>query len=218
VLLGLISQENFGSTQEKKMVINEDVHMMREQILRLRTAGIAWAGVIRHLPRCATSEGCPVKFHKFPETRDLMQLLGETAKKVLLLTRTALDAVFQSDAQRWDCLYSTGGAGEALDRLLAEIGESLFSDQDEFIRSWGEIDDEMMEQLGTTFSDEEWRALTAKGAWQNGHRLPQIIDVLTHVEHEIAEGFDFLDSVLDSGMLKVCSLGNCDEKKEAARA
>ena len=101
---------------------------------------------------------------------------------------------------------------------MAKFGETLYSDQDDYIRFCGEIDSDMMRQLGSTFSEEEWEALTAKGAWQNGPRLHQVLHLLKYLEDQIAKQFDSFDSVLYSGLLGDCNVGKWAEKKKAASA
>jgi len=75
-----------------------------------------------------------------------------------------------------------------------------------------------MAQLGTGFSEEEWKVITAKDAWQNGPRLPHILGLLKYLEDQIAKQFDSFDSVLYSEILGDCNLGKYAQKKKAAHA
>lgn len=194
----------------------EDRNRMHAQILNLRSAMIACAKVIYYFPPCGRPGGDHLQCR---EARAAMRQIYEEMQKVLLLGRTALDAVLRSDPQRWDRLCDVDGDNESRDIFLAEQTESLFTDQEAFIRSWGSIDDEMMDQLETTFSEEEWQVLTAKGAWQSKRRLTQITHTLAGIEEAIAKLFDWYESVLYSGLLGDCELGKwAEEKKKNAIA
>ena len=178
------------------MSTNEDVQKMHAQILNLRSAGIACATAIHYFPPCGTPESCN---RQCPEARATLQEIYESMNDLMLSVRLALAAVFHPDTQAWDFLWELNEESTCPERDLAKYGQSVYSNQDEFIRSWGEMDDAMMEQLGTSFSKKEWKVLTAKGAWQNGQRLPQIRYLLKYVEDQIRKQFDSLfDSVLNS--------------------
>ena len=75
-----------------------------------------------------------------------------------------------------------------------------------------------MDRLGTSFSDEEWKVITGKEAWQNGTRLPQVLHLLKYLEDRIAKQFDLFDSVLCSGLLGDCSLRRWAAKKKSVFA
>jgi len=194
----------------------EDEERMLAQILNLRSAMMACASAIYFFPPCGRPGGDHLQC---PEARAAMRQIYDEMQQVLLLGRTALDAVLRPDPERWDHFCNVGGDIESRDIFLAEQAESLFADQEEFIRSWGVMDEETFDLLGTTFSDEEWELLAAKGAWQSMKRLIQITNVLAGIEDSIAKLFDSFDSVLYSGLLGDCELGKwAAEKKKNAIA
>jgi hypothetical protein len=197
------------------MTMNENVHKMRAQILNLRSAGIACGTAIQYFPPCGKPGGDHLQC---PEARAAMRQIYENMKELLLSSRMALAAVFNSDPEAWDFLWELDEESTCTESDMAKFGETLYSDQDEFIRCWGEMDNGMMRQLGSTFSEEEWEVLTAKGAWQNGPRLHQVLHLLKYLEDQIAKQFDSFDSVLYSGLLGDCDVGKWAEKKKAASA
>ena len=77
-------------------------------------------------------------------------------------------------------------------RTLALLGEKVISDQDEYIRFYGQVDDGMFNALGTGFSKHEWDVLSAEDAWQNGHRLSQILHLAEYLETQMEKKFDLL--------------------------
>jgi hypothetical protein len=194
------------------MTMNEDVHKMRAQILNLRSAGLACATAIHYFPPCGKPGG---DHRQCPEARAAMQRIYEDMKALLLSSRLALSAVFHSDPEAWDflCWLSEKGTGAQSD--MAKFGEAMYSDQDEFIRIWGEMDCETAEMLGSGFSETEWEALTAEDAWQNGSRLSQILHLLKYLEDQIAKQCDLFDSVLRSGLLGDCNLGRWAANKKS---
>jgi hypothetical protein len=194
---------------------NQNVHKMRAQILNLRSAGLACATAIHFFPLCGRPGSCN---RKCPEAREALKEIYESMNRFLLLTRAALDAVFQPFPDRWDFMCKPMCEHESADRFLSDHAESLFSDQPRFIRYWGTMDSHQASELGENFSKKEWEVLVAAEAWQNG-RIPQITDILAGIERTIAELFDLFDSVLYSGLLGDCNLGQwAKKKKEAARA
>jgi hypothetical protein len=197
------------------MTMNENVHKMRAQILNLRSAGIACATAIHYFPPCGKPGGDHLQC---PEARAAMRQMYEGMNELLLSARMALAAVFYPDPEGWDLMWELHEESTCTERDMAKLGETIYSDQDEFIRCWGEFDIDMMEKLGTCFSKEEWKVLTAKGAWQNGRRLPQVSQLLKYLEDQIAKKFDLFDSVLYSGLLGDCNLGKWAEKKKTAIA
>jgi hypothetical protein len=194
---------------------NENVHRMRAQILNLRSAAIACATAIQYFPPCGRPESCN---GQCPEARSALKAIYESMNHLMLSVRIGLTVVFQRDPEDWDFLWELTQQSTCVERALAEVGQSAYPDQDEHIRIWSEIDDETMDRLGSTFSDAEWDVLTARGAWQNGQRLPQILYLLHHLEDQIEKQFDLFDSVLYSGILGDCKLGQWVEKDRTAIA
>ena len=195
------------------MTTNENVHKMRAQILNFRSAGIACATAIHHFPLCARPGGGKLGC---PEGRAALQQIHQQMNELLLSVMMALDAVFDPDPEIWDFLWEVYEYSTCTERDMANSAKLLYSDHDEFIRCWGEFDADMMEKLGTCFSKKEWEVLTAKGAWQNGRRLPQVLQLLNYLEDQIAKQFDLFDSVLCSGLLGDCNLGKYAQTKKAA--
>ena len=203
-------------TREERMNFYEDKNRMHAQILNLRSAMMACASAIYYFPPCGRPGGNHLQC---PEARAAMQRIYEEMKETLLLGRTALDAVFRRDPQRWDLLSGASCDSNSMKYFLGKLAKYLSANQEEFIRSWGEVDHERFDQLGTTFSEEEWEVLSAKGAWQHRRRLTQITSILAGIEDAIAKLFDSFDSVLDSGLLGDCEVGKwVAEKKKTATA
>jgi hypothetical protein len=197
------------------MSMNEEVHKMRAQILNLRSAGIACATAIHYFPPCGRPGSCN---RECPEAGAALQEIYESMNDLMLSVRMALTAVFHTDPEPWDFLWGLNEESTCVEGDMAAFGQDFCPDQHEFIRCWGEIDNEMMEQLGASFGKEEWKVLTAKGAWQNGGRLPQILYLLKYLEDQIRKQFDLFDSVLYGGMLGDCKLGQWAEKNKTAMA
>jgi hypothetical protein len=197
------------------MTKNENVNKMHAQILNLRSAGIACAKAMHDFPPCGRAGGCHLQC---PEARAAMHEIYQSMNGLLLLARMALDTLLHPNAGPWDYLCSIANDSKALAEFATELSESLYSDQDEFIRSLGETDSYMLDQIGTTFSKEEWQTLAPCDAWQNGQRLPQITNILISIEDGIAQYLDLFDSVLYSELLEGCNLYLCAEKKKAAMA
>jgi hypothetical protein len=197
------------------MTMNEDVHRMRAQILNLRSAGIACATAVHQFPPCGKPGGDHLQC---PEARARMTKIYWDMKDLMFSVRMALAAVFHSDPEGWDFLWELHEESTCTERDMGKFGETIYSDQDKFIRDWGEMGSEMMMHLGTTFSKDEWKALTAKGAWQNGRRLPEVLSLLTYLEDKIAKQYDSFDSVLHSGLLGDCNVGKYIQAKKAASA
>jgi hypothetical protein len=179
--------------------MNEGVNKMRAQILNFRSAGIACGTAVHCFPPCVTR---PEDYDGHcPEARAALRPIYDDMKDLLLSARMALAAVFNSNPEGWDFLWELKENSYCMERDMAKLGETFYSDQDEYIKICGEMDSDMMDQLGTGFSDEEWKVIAAKEAWQNGRRLPQILHLLKYLEDQIATQFDSFDSVLYSGLL-----------------
>jgi len=192
---------------------NENVHEMRMQILSLRSAGIACATAIHYFPPCCRPES---DRPQCAEARVALKQLYEGMNELLFSTRMALAAVFHPDSEGWDFLWELAEESTCAESDMAKFGQYFYSDQDEYIRFYAGIDSDMMRQLGRGFSDEEWKVLTAKGAWQNGKRLPHVLSLLKYLEDQIAKKFDLFDSGIQSGLLGDCNLGKRIQKKAQA--
>lgn len=194
---------------------NEELHKMRAQILNLRSAGITLATAIHYFPPCGRPGSCK---SECPEARAALQEIYRSMNDLMLSVRLALTAVFLPNSEPWDFIWNLNSESPCGDSYMAEFGRSCYPDQDEFIRRWGEMDDEMMDRLGRGFSEKEWKALTTKRAWQNGQRLSQILYRLTYLEDQIRNQCDLFDSVLYGGLLGNCKLGQWAAKNKPAIA
>lgn len=194
------------------MTMNEDVHKMRAQILNLRSAGIACATAIHHFPPCGRPGG---DHRQCPEARAAMQRIYDDMKDLLVSSKMALDAVFDENPDMWDFIWEVNEASDWIEHELGKTGAILYSGWDEYSKFYAEMDSDMMDRLGTSFSDEEWKVITGQEAWQNGIRLPQVLHLLKYLEDQIANQFDLFDSVLCSGLLGDCNLGRWAAKKKS---
>lgn len=197
------------------MNMNEDVHKMRAQILNLRSAAITCATAVHYFPRCVRR---PEDYEvQFPEAKFALQPIYEGMKDLLLSARMALTAVLNPNPEGWDFLAWLSEQNTCAESDMAKFGETIYSDQDEYIKFFGEMDANTAERFGTGFSDEEWARLTADVAWQSERRLPQILRLLKYLEDQIAKQFDLFDSVLCSGLLGDCDLGRWADEQKASR-
>lgn len=195
------------------MTMNEDVHRMRAQILNLRSAGIACATAVHHFPPCGKPGGDHLQC---PEARARMTKIYWDMKDLMFSVRMALAAVFHSNPEGWDFLWELHEESTCSEGGMASFGKTLCPNQEEFIKSWGEMGNDMMEKMGTGFSKEEWEVLTTRGAWQNGRRLSELLHLLKYLEDQIAKQFDLFDSVLYSGLLGDCNVGKWAANKAAS--
>lgn len=197
------------------MSINEDVHQMRAQILNLRSAGIACATAIHHFPPCGRPGG---EHLQCPEARAAMTQIYDNMRDLILSVGMTMVAVFNTDPEPWDFVWELHEGSSCTERELAKTGELLLADRDEFIKTWGEMDNDTMDKLTSSFSKEEWEILSAKRAWQNGRRVLDLLHFLTYLEDQIAKQVDLFDSVLHSGLLGDCNVGKYVQAEKAARA
>jgi len=194
---------------------NEELHEMRAQILNLRSAGITLATAIHYFPPCGRPGSCN---RECPEAGAALQEIYESMNDLMLSVRMALAAVFNSDSQAWDFLWELNWGSTCVERDIAIFGQHRYPNQDEFIKCWGEMDDEMMDRLGRGFSEEEWKALTAKRAWQKGRRVPQVFQLLKYLEDQISKQCHLFESVIHGGLLGNCKLGQWAQKNRNAMA
>lgn len=191
----------------------EDVHKMRVQILNLRSAGLACATAIQHFPPCGRPGGDHLQC---PEARAAMQKIYEDMRDLMLSARLALTAALNPNPEGWDFLWWLAEKSPCAENDMAKFGETIYPDQEEFIRIWGELDSERAEQMGSGFSEAEWDALKGKKAWQNARRLPELLHLLKYLEDQVAKQFDLFDSVLNSGLLGDCNVGKWAANKAAS--
>ena len=197
------------------MTMNEEMNRMHAQILNLRSAGITLGTAIHNFPPCGRPGSCN---RKCPEAGAALQEIYESMNDLMLSVRVAYAAVINRYPKQWDFLWRLAEESTCIERDMAEFAQELYPDQGELIRLCAEADNKKMEELGTAFSKGEWAILTAKRAWQNGRRLPQVFRLLKYLEDQISKQCDLYESVIYSGMLGDCNLGQWAKKKEAARA
>lgn len=182
----------------------EEFHEMRAQILNLRSAGIMLATALNYFPPCGRADGCN---RKCPEASIALQELYETMSNLMFSVRLALEAVFVTNPEPWDLTWISYCNNPYRDDYMADFARSCFPDQYEFIKCWGQMVNEMMDNLGTGFSKKEWKTLTANGAWQNGRRLSQVLGLLKSLERQVGTLCDLFKSILRSSLIgdwKLC--------------
>ncbi len=192
------------------MSTNENVHRMRVQILDLRGAMMTLSTALCRFPACGTPMGCHLRCSK--DRKAMRQIHGDI-HNLVISARMVLTAAFCPEPEVWDTFWLFAGDESCPERTLAQLGEEVISDQDEYIRYYGEIDDEMFDALANGFSERERDALFAEDGWQNGQRLSQILHLTEHLETEMAKKFDLLTSMVTN-----CEVGKKARIKEAARA
>jgi hypothetical protein len=192
------------------MSTNKEVHKMRAQILNLRSAVIALSSAVCNFPQCGRPLSCN---HECPEARALLGQIYKDFQELLISARMVLEAVFCPAPKRWDSMWRFAEVQTSPERILALLGRMVISDQDEYVRYCGQMDGDMMDALGTGFSEQEWEVLSAEDAWQNEHRLSQILNLANHLETQMEKKFDLLLLTVSN-----CEVGKQASSKEAARA
>jgi hypothetical protein len=192
------------------MAIKKDVHNMRVKILYLRGGMMTLSTALCRFPACGTPMGCNLRCSK---DRKVMRQLHEDMDDLVISARMVLTAVFSPDPKAWDMFWFFAKDESAPERAFSPLGKGVIPDHEEYIRSYGQLDDEMFAALANGFNERERDALFAEDAWQNGYRLPQILHLTEHLETEMAKKFDLLIS-----MLRNCEVGKQARSKEAARA
>jgi hypothetical protein len=184
------------------MTMNEDVHKMRVQILNLRAAMMTFSTALCRFPACGTPMGCNLRCS---EAGNVMRQLHEDMDDLLISARMVLSAVFSPQPEVWDTFWCFAENESCPERTLAQLGKNVISDHEEYITFYGQIDDEMFDELGKGFSKHEWTVLSAKEAWQSGHRLSQILYLAEYLETQMEKKFDLL----------LLMVSNCEVGKKA---
>jgi hypothetical protein len=142
-----------------------------------------------------------------------MRQIHEDVQDLVVSARMVLTAAFCPEPETWDIQWCFAEDEARPERTLALLGREVISDQDEYVRYYGEIDDEMFDALANGFNERERDALFDEDAWQNGHRLSQILHVAEYLETGMAKKFDLLTS-----MVRNCEVGKQARSKEDAIA
>jgi hypothetical protein len=192
------------------MTMNEDVHKMRGQILNLRAAMMTISTALCRFPVCGTPMGCNLRCS---EARNVMRQIHGDMHDLLISARMVLTTVFCPEPETWDIQWCFAEDEARPERSLAQLGKEVISDQDEYIRCYGEIDDEMFDALANGFNERERDALFAEDAWQNGHRLSQILHLAEYLETQMAKKYDLLMS-----MVRNCEVGKKAKPKTSVTA
>ena len=192
------------------MTIKEEVHEMRVKILGLRGGMMTLSTALCRFPACGTPMGCNLRCSK---DRKVMRQIHEDIYNLVISARMVLTAVFIPQPEVWDTFWCFAEDQSNPELTLALLGRKVISDQDEYIRYYGQIDDEMFDALARGFNECERAALFPEHAWQNGHRLSQILHLTEYLETEMSKKFDLLTSMVSN-----CEVGKQAKSKKAARA
>jgi hypothetical protein len=196
--------------EKKEMKTNENVHKMRVQILDLRGGMMTLSTALCRFPACGTPMGCNLRCSA---DGTVMRQIHEDMNDLVISARMVLAAVLSQQSEVWDMFWCFAEDESRPERALAMLGQRVISDQDKYIRSYGQIDDEMFEALANGFNERERDALFAVDAWQNGHRLPQILYLTEYLETQMAKKFDLLTS-----MVTKCEVGKRTKLKGSLTA
>ncbi len=192
------------------MTTNENVHKMRVQILHLRGGMMTLSTALCRFPACGTPMGCNLRCS---EDGNVMRQLHEDIHNLVISARMVLTAVFCPEPETWDIQWCFAEDEARPERTLAQLGEEVISDQDEYIRFYGQIDDEMFDAVGKGFNEHERGVLFAEEAWQNGDRLPQILHLTEYLEDQMEKKFDLLLSMVSN-----CEIGKKAELRRSVTA
>ena len=199
-----------AALKRKTMTIKEDVHKMRVQILNLRGGMMTLSTALCRFPACGTPMGCNLRCS---EDRKVMRQIHEDVQDLVISARMVLMAAFCPEPETWDIWWCFAEDEARPERTLAQLGEKYVSDQDEYIRYYGEIDDEMFDALANGFNERERNALFAEDAWQNGHRLSQILHLTHYLETQMETKSDPLLSMVSN-----CEIGKKAELRRSVTA
>ena len=184
------------------MKMNEDVHKMRVQILNLRGGMMTLSTALCRFPVCGTPMGCNLRCS---EAGNVLRQIHEDMHNLVISSRMVLAAVFSPQPEVWDTFWCFAEDESCPERTLAQLGKKVISDQDEYIRYYGEIDDEMFSAIARGFNEHERDVLFPDDAWQNGDRLSQILHLVGHLATQMEKEFDLLMSMAS----------NCEVGKKA---
>jgi hypothetical protein len=196
--------------EKKEMKTNENVHKMRVQILDLRGAMMTLSTALCRFPACGTLMGCNLRCSA---DGTVMRQIHEDMHDLVISARMVLAAVFSPQPEVWDMFWCFAEDESRPERTLAKLGKDVISDQDEYVRSYGQIDDEMFRAIASGFNEHERDVLFAEDAWQNGHRLSQILRLTEYLETQMAKTFDLLTSVVTK-----CEVGKRAKQKGSLTA
>lgn len=192
------------------MKVNEDVHKMRVQILNLRGGMMTLSTALCRFPACGTPMGCHLRCSK---DRKVMRQIHDDIYNLVISARMVLTAVFSPQPEVWDTFWCFAEDQARPERTLAQLGEEVISDQDEYIKFYGQIDDEMFDALAKGFNERERATLFPEHAWQNRDRLSQILHLAAYLEGQMAKKYDLLMS-----MVRNCEVGKKAELRRSATA
>ena len=192
------------------MTTNENVHKMRVQILNLRGGMMTLSTALCRFPACGTPMGCNLRCS---EAGNIMRQLHEDIHNLVISARMVLSAVFSPQPSVWDTFWCFAEGVSSPERALAQLGKDFISDQDEYIRFYGQIDDEMFDAVGKGFNENERDVLFSEDAWQNADRLPQILHLTQYLEDQMEKKFDLLLSMVSN-----CEIAKKAELKRSVTA
>lgn len=189
---------------------NDQVHNMRVKILDLRGGMMTLSTALCRFPACGTPMDCHLRCS---QDRKVMRQIHEDMHTLVISAQKVLSAAFCPQPDVWDMFWCFAEDEFCSERTLARLGKDLISDQEKYIRYYGEIEDEMFDAIASGFNDSERDVLFAEDGWQNGHRLSQILHLTEHLETEMSKKFDLLTSMVTN-----CEVGKQARSQEAAGA
>jgi hypothetical protein len=192
------------------MKMTEDVHRMRGQVLNLRAAMMTLSTALCRFPACGTPRGCHLRCS---QDRKTMMQIHEDMRDLVISAQMILSAVFCHESEVWDMYWFCAKDESCPERSLATIGKSVIPGLDEYIRSYGQVDDDMFKALACGFNEREREILFAEDAWQNGHRLSQILYLTGYLENQMAQKYDLLMSMVTN-----CEVGKKARSRRSATA
>jgi hypothetical protein len=196
--------------EKKEMKMSEDVHKMRVQILNLRGGMMTLSTALCRFPACGTPMGCNLRCS---EAGNVMRQLHKDIHNLVISARMVLTAVFCPEPETWDIQWCFAENESRPERALAQLGKDVISDHDEYIRIYGQVDDEMFSAIASGFNEDERDVLFAEDAWQNGHRLSQILYLTEYLETQMERKYDLLMSMVTN-----CEIGKKAELKRSVTA
>jgi hypothetical protein len=145
--------------------------------------------------------------------RKVMRQIHEEMHDLVMSAQMVLSGVFSPQPEVWDMYWFWANDESCPERTLALLGKDVISDHEEYIRFYGELDDEMFKALASGFNERERAALFPEHAWQNRDRLSQILHLTEYLESQMAKKYDLLMS-----MVRHCEVGKKAELQRSATA